>query len=259
MNRPARPRARTNRGRRSVAVFAVGALVGSVPFWVAGAHGARLPPPFDALPVTALVSLVPGVTAFAVAAWDGTARALLSRLRPSRLRLWPLLTAASVMTVPILMDALLRDPEWAPPGLANAAVVAVVYVVAALGEEIGWTAFALPRLLGSTGSLGATIALSSGYWMLWHLIPYLQTGQDAGWVAALCVQVVLLRAAIVGVSVRWADFCWLAVITHTAGNLAWTLMPPDSRPWVVNAFLAPIAAACVAGAAVRRPKPRPGP
>ena len=52
--------------------------------------------------------------------------------------------------------------------LGVVAVIAVVFLVNALGEEIGWRGFALPRLQARFGPLAGTVILFP-IWALWHL------------------------------------------------------------------------------------------
>ena len=66
-----------------------------------------------------------------------------------------------------------------------------------LGEEIGWTGFALPRLLRLTGSPVPSAALLGGYYVAWHIVPFIETGNGLPWVLAQCAQAFLMRCTIV--------------------------------------------------------------
>lgn len=229
----------------ALALFGAAALVGAVPFWVAGATGESLPSPFDALPVTALGFVVPAAAALFVSAFDGGVQALLHPLR--RLRgtgLWWILALAS-FGLPTLLDGVLRGGDWPPVTPERLLALGVVYLLAAVGEELGWTTFALPRLLEATGSVSATAVISAAYWALWHLVPFVQTGQPAEWIAGQCVQTMLMRIVIVGLAAGSGDHGWLPVILHAASNLAWSSVPLGYRPWVVDMLALPVAIASV--------------
>ena len=130
-----------------VTSFAAGLFTTSLPFWLLGSgqlHGFGLP-----LPVSALMFVCPGVVATVLAAREAG--------RAGALRLWRRsvdVTAArharssgmAALVLPALVlvgslfahgSAALTSP-WMP--LTSVAVLVVVYLVAALVEEVGWTA-----------------------------------------------------------------------------------------------------------------------
>jgi membrane protease YdiL (CAAX protease family) len=66
------------------------------------------------------------------------------------------------------------SPAFVPTALAepNKAVVAILFLVAGFGacvEELGWTAFATPRLLERHGVLASGLTLGA-LWGLWHVL-----------------------------------------------------------------------------------------
>jgi uncharacterized protein len=75
-------------------------------------------------------------------------------------------------------------------------VQAFAYAVAAVSEETGWTGFAPPRMAPSIGELPAGLATGAASG-LWHVVPYLQAGHSAWWVAGQCVFSVVFRVLLV--------------------------------------------------------------
>jgi membrane protease YdiL (CAAX protease family) len=79
-----------------------------------------------------------------------------------------------VGTVMVLVPVFGGTPiDWTKqPGLANAAVFFVIFMLLPIGapvcEEIGWRGFALPRLLAGRTALTASLILGV-IWSLWHL------------------------------------------------------------------------------------------
>ncbi len=241
---------------RDVARFGAVTLAASVPFWVAGAFG-RLPAPLSALPVSALGVAVPAAAAWVMARGSGALADLGARLRAvGGVGWWG---AAGVAALgPIAVNAVAH--QWTLPDLSTLGALALLYVVGAFGEEIGWTGYLQPRLLEATGSVTATAGLLGAFWLVWHLVPYVQTGQSAGWVAAQSAQLLLTRAAIVGLTAGAGGGVPLAVAYHALYNLAWWGLTEGGAaydPDVTSLGLAPVALlALVAGArGVRRMRP----
>jgi membrane protease YdiL (CAAX protease family) len=112
------------------------------------------------------------------------------------------------------------------PGLLAAAAIAQVVLtgplaaVAALGEEIGWRGWLLPRLM-PLGTLPA-LALSGVVWALWHA-PLVLLGfnypASPGWLALLCMSAMCI---VVGAVFGWirlrSGSVWPAAIAHGTFN-----------------------------------------
>lgn len=88
--------------------------------------------------------------------------------------------------------------------------IAVVFTLPnALGEELGWRAFALPRLQARHGALIASIVIGL-YWGLWHLPAWVAwSATDPGWLPLLAMVFNMIPAAVL--------FTWL--FNRTGGSL----------------------------------------
>src|SRR5262249_18564082 len=117
------------------------------------------------------------------------ARALLGQAAPWRARPgWyaaVLLGMAAVVLAALLLDLALGAPlPPAPPATTwrSLTLPAVVYLLLAFVEEVGWRGYAQPRLQARGGALRASLVVGL-VWGLWHapqwLIP--ATGQADKW------------------------------------------------------------------------------
>lgn len=92
----------------------------------------------------------------------------------------------------------------------------------ALGEEIGWRGFLLPRLLAKSSPNQASLIVGF-IWAVWHY-PLMITG-DYGSQTPILYQLLCFTLMIVGVNFvyTWfrikSDSVWSGVLLHTAGNL----------------------------------------
>jgi uncharacterized protein len=76
-------------------------------------------------------------------------------------------------------SAALTSP-WLP--LTSVVALAVVYLVAALAEEVGCTAHLTDRLDGRLGRRQTALVVGA-LWAVWHVVPYVQVGHDPEWIA----------------------------------------------------------------------------
>ena len=81
-------------------------------------------------------------------------------------------------------------------------------------------------------------------WGLWHVVPYLQAGHPAWWVAGQCVFSVVFRVLLVRLALWQRGSMWPAVAAHASYNLAWSLSPGAGArydPWAAAAITALLA------------------
>src|SRR5262245_49006357 len=95
-------------------------------------------------------------------------------------------------------------------------------VTAALGEEIGWRGYLVPRL-ASQFSFTSTAMITGGIWALWHSPMVLVTDYYRGghvWYSFACFATLLLAASVIATWLRLkSGSIWPAVILHAANNL----------------------------------------
>ena len=208
------------------------AFVLSVPLWVIGAiTRVELLP---GLPLAALNALVPGIAALLITHrrfGRRAAVALLARAvdyeRIDR-KIWYLpilaLTPAIMLVSYVVMRAMgrpLPDPQF--PWLTALALFGG-FLVFALGEEIGWPAYATEHLEAKHTAL-ATSLIIGVVWAAWHVIALLQAHRSAIWIAAWCLGTVAYRVLIVWRFNNTNRSVFATILCHSVDNVSWILFP----------------------------------
>lgn len=212
--------------RRSPLLFVVLVFLLSVPFWVAGlVTGGRLS---TELPIGALMFVCPGSAALMLVYRDGGRGAAADLLRRSfdfdriteKRWLLPPLLLGPVVYVPTyllmrLTGVTVPDPQLP---LLTALVVTAAFLVAGLAEELGWSGYAVDPLQARLGALGAGVVLGI-VWTVWHLIPLMQAGRSAGWIAWWSMGTVAFRVLLTWVYYSSGRSVAAAAVCHGLTNL----------------------------------------
>lgn len=195
----------------------------TVPFWLAGyLVEANIAP---GLSVAAFAIVVPSIAAAIVVAMHGGWRAvgqLLAALwRPGRHRV---LAAGLAIAVP-LVAALVSWSLVAPADRVFAEPVgllalAPVFVIAAILEEIGWSAFATETLARGRGVVVTGLVVGA-VWALWHYPSLIELGRPPEWIAWWSVWTLGQRLVMVCLYVRGGSWVWAPVLYHVTSNLLW--------------------------------------
>lgn len=234
-------------------------LVFALPFWVFGPAAERwldLALPIR-LPLSALMIVCPFAAALIVTARErgGTGvRALLARIGDWRVARGPLWIAAAATLMPaalalswvamVLAGRPLPEPAI---DLAAIPVFLVLFLVSGTLEEVGWQAVASERLQTRMSALAAALAVG-GFWSAWHIVPYLQTGNGATWVAWHCGVTVLLRVLTLWLANASGGSLFVAIVFHAFCNVAYFLFPNYGSaydPMTAALVLAPLTALVV--------------
>lgn len=162
----------------------------SVPFYLLGAVGGRLPI-VTAQPTSALMAFMPMIAAlilvYRVRGGEGATNLLKRALDFDRVRgmRWYLVAACLFPIVAILQYGVLQLIGTALPApkfaIAATPLFLVIYFVGAIGEEIGWQGYVFPELRTRYGAFIAAVFLGA-FWALWHVIPFIQIGRTADWI-----------------------------------------------------------------------------
>ncbi|MGQ0742291.1 MAG: CPBP family glutamic-type intramembrane protease [Alphaproteobacteria bacterium] len=180
-----------------------------------------------------LIGFAPAIAAVIAAIVEGRVGELWSRVIKLRAPIWAYMTALSLpvlfLAAPFVVAGVTGS---APPRLyfdPTVAIFAGAWFVLALGEEIGWRGYALPKLMERRSFLTAASILGV-LWTIWHFpklfaSPYLPGFAEAlPQIGLFSVQIFLANVII----------CWLfqrsgavleAAIYHTAFNTVATVHP----------------------------------
>jgi uncharacterized protein len=128
----------------------------------------------------------------------------------------------------------------------------------AVGEELGWRGFALPRLQARNGPIGASVRIGVA-WALWHLplfvllADYDNAGTDV--VSVVSMFAIFTAGLTIGLSViqtwlynRSDGSVFLAVLTHGAANASFAFLPTTWLPTAVAFTSVGLLALVLAGA-----------
>ena len=230
----------------------------SIPFYVIGAAGNRLPMA-TFLPISAIMAFIPMIAALILVYRQGGlggAKEFLGRALDYR-RIegvaWALAALLLMPILALLQYGVLRGEGGALPAaqffpVAEIVAFSVMLFVGAVGEELGWQGYAYPALKQRRSALNAALIIGT-IWALWHVIPYAQMGRSADWIMWQCLGTIALRVIIVWLFVNTGQSVFVAVLFHMMINLPWGLIQNYQMfydPFVMFVILAFVAGIVVA-------------
>jgi membrane protease YdiL (CAAX protease family) len=213
-------------------IFILLVFVLSVPFLVIGAvTGLQLLP---GIPVAALAFVCPGLAAVILVYRESRAagvKALLRRSFDNRRitsNFWYLPIVLLMPIVSVLsfgVQRLIGVPVPSPQiAMAPTLGLLLVCFVAALGEELGWSGYALEPLQDRYGALWASLILGL-VWAVWHLVPLVQAHRGANWIAWWCLGTVALRVVMVWLYNHTGKSVFAMALLHAMVNVSWQSFP----------------------------------
>ena len=204
----------------------------SIPFYVLGAAGNRLPIA-TFLPISALMAFIPMIAALILVYRESGARGarqlLASALDYRRIKgvAWVLASLVLMPIMALLEYGVLRvegralpDAQFFP--VAEIVAFSLMFFIGAVGEEMGWQGYAYAALKNGRSALNAALIIGA-IWALWHVIPYAQLGRSTDWIAWQCLGTVTLRVIIVWLFENTGQSVFVAVLFHTMINMPWGL------------------------------------
>jgi uncharacterized protein len=120
---------------------------------------------------------------------------------------------------------LMWSPVPAPrfPVLA-ALVMFLVCLIAALGEELGWSGYVTDPMQERWHALRASILLGL-VWALWHIVPLMQAHRSPAWIAWQCLCLTAERALFVWLYNNTGKSVFATAVSHATANVSWLLFP----------------------------------
>jgi membrane protease YdiL (CAAX protease family) len=183
-----------------------------------------------------LASNVPSVLAIvltAIVLGRGALRKLLGRLMIWRVNpLWYLVVFLGPVALAggvVGLNTLLGRPalSFGIDSLLGLVIMLAIFIVpgSALGEEIGWRGYALPRLQAGRSALSATLILAP-IWALWHLPLWLTgaPGRTPLLYAGFVVSIIALSVILTWVYNSTGGSLLIVVLIHATFNVPMTLL-----------------------------------
>lgn len=198
----------------------------SVPFAVAGSVTAiQLLP---GIPISALGFICP-VTAAAILAYrENGFHAVTELLRRSfdygriRSRIWYAPIVLMMPAIATLAYVLMRDWNLPLPvsqfSALRIVILLIVFFLAALGEELGWSGYAIDPMQRRWSALHASLVLGA-VWAVWHIIAMIQAGQSAASIAWGCLDMVGTRVIMVWLYNNTGRSVFAVALYHTVANV----------------------------------------
>jgi uncharacterized protein len=219
---------------RSPLAYVVLTFALSIPFWVAGALTTLQLLP--GLPVSALGLLcMLGAAAILVYREHGRA-AVVTLLKRSfdfervRAKIWYVPTILLMPCIMVVSYAAMRLTGVALPApqfsIATTLMLIVVFFIAAVGEEIGWSGYAIDPLQDRYGALGGALILGL-VWAVWHFIPLLSVPRSPTWIAWWSLGTLASRVLITWLYNNTGRSVFVAALFHAMINVTWQLFPID--------------------------------
>lgn len=100
----------------------------------------------------------------------------------------------------------------------------LAFFVGALGEELGWSAYALDPLLGRMSALRSGLTLG-GVGIIWHLVPLILLHRSPTWIAWWCLYALSARVLIVWLYNNTGRSVFAVALFHATLNLSYALFP----------------------------------
>ena len=241
--------------RRSPLTYFALTIALSIPFWAAGAMtNFQLLP---AIPVSALgfVCMV-GAASILVYRENGlvSVAELLKRsfdVKRVRTKLWyapTVLLMPCIMVLSYVAMRLMGIPLPAPQlSFITTLALFIAFFVEALGEELGWSGYAIDPLQDRFGALCGALLLGI-VWAVWHFIPLLSVQRSVVFIAWWSLGTVASRVIITWLYNNTGRSVFVAALFHTMQNLTWQLFPIDGSyydPLVTSLIITAVAVVVV--------------
>lgn len=207
-------------------------LILSLPFYALGVTGAALPFA-SALPLSAMMAVVPTIAAVVLIYRQGGRdgiRMFLAKASDFRgITSAGWIIAAGVMPFAFALTAGLGWLLGAPlPTLQLLPVSTIIaafamFLLGAVGEELGWQGYAYPALAKHQSALTAALVIGI-VWALWHVIPFALMGRDTGWIVWQSLVMVAMRVILIWLFLTTGQRIVITVLFHMMSNSAWGVL-----------------------------------
>ena len=204
----------------------------SVPFWLLGAAtDLQLMP---GLSVSVLMAFCPAAAALIVVYRANKAEGVTALLHRSldfqriKAKRWYLPILLLMPAISVVVYGLMRWKGLPLPSpsvpLLPVLLMFVAFFVGALGEELGWSGYALDPMLSRMSALQAGVILGIVA-IIWHLVPLILLHRSPTWIAWWCVYALSARVLIVWLYNNTGRSVFAVALFHATLNLSYLLFP----------------------------------
>jgi uncharacterized protein len=214
-------------------IFLVFAL--SIPFWILGFIG---PDTTNILPIklpfSALMAFCPLFAAVILVYREKKSQGVKELLKLSfdfkkiKNKKWYIPIVFLMPAIAALSYAYMKLTEAVLPE-SNISILSVVifffvYFIGSIGEQVGWSGYAIDPLQNRYDALKASIMLGV-VWAIWHIIPWSQAHQTTTWIVWQSIGTVFLRIIMVWLFNNTGKSVFAMVLFHTMINISPYLIP----------------------------------
>lgn len=207
----------------------------SIPFWVLGAVATDLTNILPIkLPISVLMAFCPFIAAAILVYKQRKSQGVKELLKQSldfkkiKDKRWYIPIVLLMPFIALLSYTYIKItgtiPLEPPLSFLLVFVFFFVYFIGAIGEELGWSAYAIEPLQNKYGALQASIFLGI-VWAVWHIIPYYQAHQTTHWIIWQCIGTVFLRIMMVWIFNNTGKSVFAMILFHTMINISPYLIP----------------------------------
>ena len=210
-------------------------LLLSIPFWILGAIAPDFTKIFPIkLPISALMTFCPSIAAVLLVYREQKRHGVNELLRQTfdfkrvNDKRWYLPIVCLMPAIAVLsywytkLSGVLVHESQTP--ILSILIFFVIYFVGAIGEEIGWSGYAIDSLQNRYGALKASIILGI-IWAVWHIIPWSQTHQTPVWTGWQSISTVLMRIVMVWLFNSTGKSVFGIILFHAMNNISPYLIP----------------------------------
>ena len=206
----------------------------AVPFWLIGAaSNVELLP---RLPIAALMAVCPLMAALILVYRENGTEGVGALLRRSfdfdriKAKVWYVPILLTMPGINVLTYEAMRLSGVAVPTTQfsplHALMLFGLFFIGALGEELGWSGYAIDPMQERWGALNASVVLGT-VWAVIHFIPLLQANRSLHWIAWWSLGTVAMRVVMVWLFNNAGHSVFAVTLVHAMSNLCWQLFPVD--------------------------------
>ncbi len=214
-----------NPEKKEITKFFILVFILSVPFWLFGYFvdlSGKVP---VNIPISALMLFCPGIAAVILIP-KGRVKELLKRVFDYQkitnlfwyIPIFFLMPALMFLTFLLMNRLQITLPKFEIK-TTDALFLTILFFIAAIAEELGWTGYATAVLQKKESPLKTALIIGI-VWAIWHIIPFWQAHRNTSWIFWQCVGTIALRIIFVWLYNKSGQSLFAIIICHTTVNLS---------------------------------------